>query len=209
MRRARIDAAQQSEVIAELRGAEVARLEILQDALKPVLAQVPADIDLFDTGLVTGERPRFFIDMLGFVEMGRDRRVYRFLQDTRHGRIVLAEGDKLDAIVEAVTGYIARRIIERDQALVSDQTIEQAARAYAEGAARRNRAGLRPAPAANDENGRAAAPRPGPRRRSLFLRLLMVPVYIFGWLMLGGLIAAALYFAWLTGVHWWELRGGG
>jgi hypothetical protein len=209
MRRARIDAAQQSEVIAELRGAEVARLEILQDALKPVLAQVPADIDLFDTGLVTGERPRFFIDMLGFVEMGRDRRVYRFLQDTRHGRIVLAESEKPDTIVEAVTAYIARRIIEREQALASDQTIEQAARAYAESAARRNAAGLRPASAANDEDGRAASPRPGARRRSLFLRLLMIPVYIFGWLMLTGLIAAVAYFAWLALAHWWELRAGG
>lgn len=41
LRKARIESAERSDVISELRGAEVARLEILQDQLAPVLAQVP------------------------------------------------------------------------------------------------------------------------------------------------------------------------
>ena len=132
MRRARTEVAEQSEVVAELRGAEMARLEMLAEAMKPVLAQVPESIDMFDTGIAPGDRPRFFVDMLAFVEMARDRRTYRFLQDTRHGRIVLAESDRIDLMVDRMTGYVARRLVEREQALASDQTIEQAALASPE-----------------------------------------------------------------------------
>jgi hypothetical protein len=62
--------------------------------------------------------------------MGRDRRIYCFQQDTRHGRVLLAESERLDPIVEAITNYIARRVVEREKALAGDTTIEQAARAY-------------------------------------------------------------------------------
>jgi hypothetical protein len=51
--------------------------------------------------------------------MGRDKRIYRFVQDTRFGRIVLAESHEATAIVSAVTDYVARRIIEREHALVT------------------------------------------------------------------------------------------
>jgi hypothetical protein len=50
--------------------------------------------------------------------MGRDKRMYRFVQDTRFGRIVLAESHDTTAIVEAVTDYVARRMIERERAMV-------------------------------------------------------------------------------------------
>jgi hypothetical protein len=120
VRRARVENAERSDVIGELRGAEIARLEVLKDELAPVLAQVPHDCDLFDAALVPSEHPRLFIDMIGFVEMGRDRRLYRFLQDTRHGRITLCETEQLDRIVEAVTNYIAQRLIERERALAAD-----------------------------------------------------------------------------------------
>ncbi len=120
LRRARIETAERSDVITELRGAEIARLEMLQEQLQPVLAQVPRDCDLFDVALVPSEHPRLFIDMIGFVEMGRDRRLYRFLQDTRRGRITLCETEQLDRAVEAVTNYIAQRLIEREQALAAD-----------------------------------------------------------------------------------------
>ena len=49
--------------------------------------------------------------------MGRDKRVYRFLQDTRYGRKVLAESGSIPEIVEAVTKYLAQRLIERERAL--------------------------------------------------------------------------------------------
>jgi hypothetical protein len=56
-------------VITELRGAEIVRLEMLQDQLQTVLAQVSEDCDLFDVALVPSEHPRLFIDMIGFVDL--------------------------------------------------------------------------------------------------------------------------------------------
>jgi hypothetical protein len=44
--------------------------------------------------------------------------MYRFVQDTRFGRIVLAESHDTAVIVEAVTDYVARRMIERERAMV-------------------------------------------------------------------------------------------
>ena len=120
MRRARFDDAERSGAVADLRLARLGRLDVLHEALKPLIAQIPADVDCFDVGIMPGANPRLFIDMIGFVEMGRDPRVYRFLQDTRHGRITLAESEAVDTIVEAATHYVARRLLERDKALASD-----------------------------------------------------------------------------------------
>ena len=49
--------------------------------------------------------------------MGRDKRLYRFVLDTRHGRKVLAESPQAEEIVTAVTDYVARRMVERERAL--------------------------------------------------------------------------------------------
>ncbi len=87
-----------------------------------------------------GERPRLFIDQIGFVELAHDQRTYRFLQDTRHGRIKICENDKLDAVVEAITAYIAHRLIEREKALAADYASGGAGAAVAARAAARARA---------------------------------------------------------------------
>jgi hypothetical protein len=105
--------------VVDLRDAEVARLEILNEALDPLFEQIPERIDLFDRGISQGENPRLWIDVVAHVAMGRDKRIYRFVQDTRFGRIVLAESHEVAAIVDAVTDYIARRMIEREHALVA------------------------------------------------------------------------------------------
>lgn len=117
MRRLRIEEAERTGVIVALRDAEFARLAILHDRLKPVLAQVPDTVDLFDTGLTPGETPRLWIDMIAFVEMGRDKRTYRFLQDTRNGRRVMVESDDAGIVADRATAYIARRLIERERLL--------------------------------------------------------------------------------------------
>ncbi|HEY8124130.1 MAG TPA: hypothetical protein VIF88_01730, partial [Methylocystis sp.] len=101
LRRARLENAERSAAISDLRAAEIARLEMLGEALSPVLAQVPRNCDIFDVGVAPAERPRLFIDQIGFVEMDRDRRTYRFLQDARHGRVTLRESDSIDDLVEA------------------------------------------------------------------------------------------------------------
>ncbi len=131
LRKARIEGAERSSVIADLRGAEIARLDLLREALEPVLAQIPRDCDLFDVAISPGERPRLFIDAIGFVEMGRDRRAYRFLQDTRHGRVTIGETEDLEDMIEAVTAYIAHRLIEREKALAVDFASGGSARASA------------------------------------------------------------------------------
>jgi hypothetical protein len=118
LRQARIEAADRTGVVVELRDAEVARLEILNEALEPLFAQIPDPIDLFDRGISQGDTPRLWIDVVAHVLMGRDKRIYRFVQDTRFGRVVIAESHDVAVIVDAVTSYVARRMIERQRALV-------------------------------------------------------------------------------------------
>jgi hypothetical protein len=123
LRKARIEAADRTGVVVELRDAEVARLEILNEALDPLFAQVPEQVDLFDRGISQGDTPRLWIDVVAHVLMGRDKRIYRFVQDTRFGRIVIAESHEVAAIVNAVTDYVARRMIEREHALVATPVV--------------------------------------------------------------------------------------
>jgi hypothetical protein len=119
LRQARIEAADRTGVVVDLRDAEVARLEILNEALDPLFVQIPEKVDLFDRGISQGDTPRLWIDVVAHVLMGRDKRMYRFVQDTRFGRIVLAESHEVPVIVDAVTDYVARRLIEREHALVA------------------------------------------------------------------------------------------
>ncbi|GLK74774.1 hypothetical protein GCM10008171_00260 [Methylopila jiangsuensis] len=120
LRRARAESAEHGDAVTGLRQADLSRLEILKEALDPVFAAIPPEVDLFDIGLVPGDRPRLFVDMVSFVEMGRDRRLYRFLRDGRNGRVVAAESAEVEPIVQAVTDYVARRMVERERLLASD-----------------------------------------------------------------------------------------
>jgi hypothetical protein len=121
LRKARIEAADRTGVVVDLRDAEVARLEILNEALDPLFAQLPAEIDLFDRGISQGDTPRLWIDVVAHIMMGRDKRIYRFVQDARFGRIVLAESHEVPAIVDVVTDYVARRMVEREHALAPSE----------------------------------------------------------------------------------------
>jgi len=120
VRAARLESAERTGVVVELRDAALTRLDMLNEALDPVFREIPAGIDLFDRGLTRGDTPRLWIDALAFVEMGRDPRQYRFLQDTRYGRKILCESAEIAETAGAVTRYLARRLIERERALESD-----------------------------------------------------------------------------------------
>ena len=198
LRRARLEAAERTDVVTDLREAEIARLNILKEALDPIIAQAPPEVDLFDVGVVPGERPRLFVDMVSFVEMGRDRRVYRFMRDGRHGRSCVVESETVEPIVEAVTTYVARRLVERERLLADDDRLASAAdfgrplqdAARAAGApALRNAASDPPAPE------RSADPEPpAPSAvRSTFPQAAAVPPSKRGWL--GALVRLALSFA--------------
>jgi len=212
IRRARIEGAEQNQAVAELREAEVGRLQLLEEAIRPVIDQVPEGVDLFDVGIAYGERPRLFIDMIGFVEMGHDRRSYRFLQDTRHGRVLIAESERMDSVVAAITNYVARRLLERERALASDWRSKEAeptpaktrARAAAlAGAAEQGK----PAP----DNTAAEAPN-GPPRRSWWSKA--GDFFSFLLLALGSmtfclLLAVAAYAVWeVWGRALWAARIG-
>jgi hypothetical protein len=125
VREARIEAAERTGVVVDLRDADVARLEILNEALDPVFAEIPSDIDLFDRGISRGDTPRLWLDAVAHVMMGHDKRTYRLVHDTSYGRRVLAESAEVDPIVGAVTRYIARRLVERDRVLASPQLVQE------------------------------------------------------------------------------------
>ena len=120
MHQARIEAAERTGVVVDMRDAEVARLELLNEALDPLFADIPPEIELFDRGVSRGDTPRLWIDAVAHVAMGRDKRIYRFLHDTRVGRRVLAESHEIGDMVQAVTGYMARRLVERERAFDED-----------------------------------------------------------------------------------------
>lgn len=123
LRAARVEAAERTGVVVDLRDAELARLEILNEALDPIFADVPDDIDLFDRAISRGDTPRLWVDVVAHVGMGRDKRTYRFVQDTRYGRIVIAESHDIPVMVDAVTHYVARRLVERERALATTSVV--------------------------------------------------------------------------------------
>jgi hypothetical protein len=115
LREVRIASADKADVVVDMKEADRARLELLAMELKPVIDEVPADNDLFDFAISSGLQPRFWIDAISHVQMGRDRRTYRFVRDTRLGRVVMAESVEMRPVTEQVTRYIAERLIERQR----------------------------------------------------------------------------------------------
>lgn len=110
-------AADREDVVVDMREAHRMRLELIAAELAPVFAEVPADVDIFDFAISSGLQPRLWIDAVSHVSMGRDRRSYRFVRDTRMGRVVLAESHDMKPVVDQVTRYIAERLIERERQL--------------------------------------------------------------------------------------------
>lgn len=219
VRRARLENAERSEAIADLREIEAGRLALLESALKPVVRQAPPGVDMFDLTLTQGERPRVFIDMVAFVDMGRDRRTYRFFQDTLHGRVLIAESRQIDRIVLAVTNYVARQLVERERALAADGAVAEAGgpaetrgpaawplRTAAPPAGEEGRKRLRPAAAPSEGAGRheVSGPPAEPRRRGWAQRLgdaLTFLLMMLGSVTLIVLLGLAGYLAWTIRLH--------
>src|SRR5260370_10304157 len=78
LRKARVDQAERSGVVVDLHDAEIARLEVLNEALDPVFEEIPANVDMFDRGISRAETPRLWIDAIAHLGMGRDKAVYSF-----------------------------------------------------------------------------------------------------------------------------------
>jgi hypothetical protein len=150
IRQARVENAERADAIAEARDLEIVRLKALESALEPVIDQAPQGVDLFDMALTQSEHPRLFLDMIAYVDLAHDRRTYRFFQDTRHGRVLMAESQSVDTLVAAVADYVARRLVERERVLAGD-----------------SRAAEEPSPQATEPSGPAAWPIAKPRPRAL------------------------------------------
>jgi hypothetical protein len=120
IREVRIAHSERNDVIADLGEAEQARLELLAEALEGVFEDMPPDNEQLLLGILPGHPPRFWVDATSFVVMGRDKRTYHFAKDTRLGRTTLAESAGVEVIADAVTRYVAERIVEREQAIESD-----------------------------------------------------------------------------------------
>ncbi len=110
-------AADRDDVVVDMREASRIRLEILAAELEDVFAEVPAEDSMFDFAISSGLQPRLWIDAVAHVAMGRDKRSYRFVRDSRAGRVVLAETHDVNQAAEAVTRYIAERVVERERLL--------------------------------------------------------------------------------------------
>jgi len=120
VRDVKIAAADRTDVVVDMRDADRARLELLAEEIRPVLADIdPAD-DRFDFGLSKGLQPRLWIDAVAHVHMGHDRRVFRFVRDTRLGRVIMSDTSDMAATADAVSRYIAERVIERERILAGD-----------------------------------------------------------------------------------------
>jgi hypothetical protein len=119
--------ADREDVVVDMRDAHRMRLELLAAELAPVFADVPADMDNFDFAVSSGLQPRLWIDAVSHVAMGRDRRTYRFLKDTRIGRVVLAESSDMKPVADQVTRYVAERIVERQRMLDGGDPVAPAA----------------------------------------------------------------------------------
>lgn len=120
VREVKIASADRGDVVVDIRDADLARLELLADELRPVFADIdPAD-DRFDFGVSSGQQPRLWIDAVAHVHMGRDRRIFRFVRDTRLGRVLMSETNDLNQTADLVARYVAERVIERERILAGD-----------------------------------------------------------------------------------------
>lgn len=115
VREVKTAAVDREDVVVEMREASRTRLELLAQELQPVFAEVPDDDPIFDFAISSGQQPRLWIDAVAHVTLGHDRRTYRFLRDTRLGRVVLAESTEIKPIADQVTRYIAERLVERQR----------------------------------------------------------------------------------------------
>lgn len=120
IRERRIAAAQREDVVVDMKEADKARLELLSEELETLINDIDQEDDRFEFSISSGDQPRFWIDSVTHVHMGRDRRTFRFVRDSRLGRVVLAEDGDLKMIANQISNYVADRVIEREKILEGD-----------------------------------------------------------------------------------------
>lgn len=197
VREVKVAAAERDDVVVEMRDADRARLELLAQELQPIINDIPVDDDQFDFALSSGLQPRFWVDAVAHVHMGRDRRTYRFVRDTRLGRSLISETPDMGRTADAVSRYIAERLIQRQRLLEGDfetlrtvyadryETLRENGTAHAE---EKNPA-AESAPARHIPAAPPPAP-PAPERSRVFLVAI---IWFFVGCILGGLALMAAF----------------
>ena len=123
VRRMRVAESERADAYADLHEGDRARLSLLAEELQGVFSELPADDAYFICKVAGSTPPRLWIDPTTHVVMARDRRSYRLLKDTRLGRLTLNESADHDETADAVTDYIAERLIERERSIESDALV--------------------------------------------------------------------------------------
>ncbi|MFD0915783.1 hypothetical protein ACFQ14_05125 [Pseudahrensia aquimaris] len=131
LRTVREERADIDDIAFERRASDRARLEELVEELAPLITDIDPKDDRFEFTIGKGERARLWIDMTSFVAIDHDGKTYRFLKDTRLGRIVLSQTDDVQAMGDIVSHYIAEKIVERER-IIEGEWIETKDRALAE-----------------------------------------------------------------------------
>ena len=121
VREVKIAAAEREDVVVDMKEADRARIDLLAEELAPVFEQVPEEDEQFDFAISSGLQLRLWIDAIAHVQMGPDRRTYRFVRDSRHGRVVMAESSDMMRIADSVTHYVAERMVERRRYLANEE----------------------------------------------------------------------------------------
>ena len=120
LRKARIESAERTGIVVDLQDAEVARLELLNEALDPVFGEIPAEIELFDRGISRGEVPRLWIDAIAHVAMGH---ATSGSPPVRAGHPLRPQGARRDRCEDSRyrpsgdRSHAAQRLVERERAL--------------------------------------------------------------------------------------------
>jgi hypothetical protein len=136
LRKVRLGEAERADVVIDLQDTERVRLKMLAEELQDVFKEVPEDDDQFSFQIIPGSTPRLWIDVTSHIVVAGDLKTYRFLKDTRLGRLVILETADIDDMADCVTEYIAERIIERERALEGDWLDKRMKAAIASNAAR-------------------------------------------------------------------------
>ncbi len=170
VQQARLAEVERDDAIEERRETETTRLELLLDELKPVVDDIPSDDDRFVFAIGRGTSPRLWVDATAHVAVARDGRTYRFVNDTRLGRIVLAESDDKAFLADRVTDHIAARMVERERAIEGDWRLQRMNEQAAEAAAQ--------AEQAREAAAGEAGPRKAGRERDGSLTGLLVGIIV-------------------------------
>lgn len=126
IRQAKTAQADRLDSISDIKETDIVRLELLLQDLQPVFDAVPEEDERWDFCINKGMQPRLWLDASAFIMIAHNRRDYRFVRDTRVGRVILSENKDIKTISDAVTRYIASRILERERLLddLSPQSTE-------------------------------------------------------------------------------------